>query len=74
MLGIQDNPGLAKDVQRRLFPLPEGELMSDTITVPENASTAPESEEAAVRSVNRSRRIPARCHRTSPSAEYSHPT
>jgi len=46
MLGIQDNPGLAKDVQRRLFPLPKGGLMSDTIATPENATTAAESDEA----------------------------
>jgi transposase len=46
MLGIQDNSGLAKDGQRRLFPLPEGELMSDTITATENASTAAESDDA----------------------------
>src|SRR3989304_5540805 len=43
MLGIQDNPGLAKDVQRCLFPLPEGGPMSNTITASADATTAHET-------------------------------
>jgi len=42
MLGIQDNSGLARDVQRCLFPLPEGGPMSNRITARGEAITAPE--------------------------------